>query len=206
MAGLSSPDVPRILINGTVRGEEAAACCGHDGHACPLGAVLICLIHALLHTSTQHTQIMFGCTKASPHLLCIACAAQILPRLTGCLNLTEAYVLHPWQSWTCFTQDEDPRCPCSMREVMCAMHLGLNVGGEVIGEQVVVAARCDGVHHWLKEVRPAKCALPHKIHHMLKALVRLHSTCSSVHHSVHHSCKGCKTHALCCLRAAHDSV
>ena len=68
------------------------------------------------------------------------------------------------------------------------MYLGLNVGREVIGEEVVIAARCDGVHYWLKEVCPAEGPLPHQIHHMLKALIRLHSTGSLLWHC----CIGCE--------------
>lgn len=55
-------------------------------------------------------------------------------------------------------------------------HLGLDVGGEVIGEQVVVTAGGDRVDQRLKEVRPPKHTLPDQAHHVLEARVRLHST------------------------------
>ena len=38
-------------------------------------------------------------------------------------------------------------------------HLGIYVLWEVVGQQVIVAACCDGGDHGLKEVIPAKLAL-----------------------------------------------
>lgn len=53
--------------------------------------------------------------------------------------------------------------------------LAVDVGQEVVGQQVVVPARGDGLHQGLEEVLPAKGAVPDEAHRILEALVQLQS-------------------------------
>lgn len=53
-------------------------------------------------------------------------------------------------------------------------HLGIDVGGEIIGEEVEIAASGHRVDEGLEKVGPAKDALADQPHHVLKPRVRLH--------------------------------
>lgn len=58
-------------------------------------------------------------------------------------------------------------------------HLDINVGWEVIGKQIEVAAGSDGLQERLKEVRPSKGARAHQVDDMQEAGVRLQYTSAS---------------------------
>jgi len=53
--------------------------------------------------------------------------------------------------------------------------LGLDVGGEVVGQQVVVAARGDGADHRLEEVVPPKLPAADEVCHPLVPGIQLHT-------------------------------
>ena len=52
---------------------------------------------------------------------------------------------------------------------MCGCHLAVDVGREVVRQQVVVAAGGDGLNQGLKEVLPAKGAAAYQAHRVLEA-------------------------------------
>ena len=62
---------------------------------------------------------------------------------------------------------------CCLRIQIESGHLSIYVLWEVIGQQVVIAAGCDGGDHGLEKVVPAKLALLDKISHPLIPGVQL---------------------------------
>ena len=65
---------------------------------------------------------------------------------------------------------------CNMQGAMhrrLGRHLAVHIGWEVVGQQVVVAACGDGLHQGLKDVCPAKGAVPYQIDGIDKARVQL---------------------------------